>query len=92
MDEFICTYGFYTIYNKTWFLYRKNEYIFCVSKPVESSTVSAANSVSVREAMLYLALKAQSPQESECPPTFGRSLVSNKHLEKHNQLETDFYM
>lgn len=55
MDDFNCRYSFFTTYNRTWFLQRRDDDSFRYAGPVLASTDSSAETVPVRECLLYLA-------------------------------------
>lgn len=78
MDNFNCRYGFYTTYNKTWFLCREDSYHFRASKAVPFTNVATPDTVSLRECCLYIGLMASDNQASFWAESYGPELV--RHL------------
>ncbi|KAI9039399.1 uncharacterized protein KD926_009413 [Aspergillus affinis] len=64
MDDSYATYGFFSIYERTWFLKRVGENKFALSPAIDFKAKPSATDVSIRECFFAIALRAADVAES----------------------------
>ena len=75
MDDHYTRYGFFTIYEYTWFVKLIDDTHFAMSPPISTTAQSSANSVSLRECLLAIALRASDDRASYYGTRHGSKLV-----------------
>ncbi|OJJ77949.1 hypothetical protein ASPBRDRAFT_191213 [Aspergillus brasiliensis CBS 101740] len=79
MDDHFCRFGFYTIYENTWFVKRVDDTHFAVSEAISSSAKSTASDVSLRECLLATAIRAADKKGSYYGVRYGKKLTEEGH-------------
>ncbi|GAQ05000.1 hypothetical protein ALT_2321 [Aspergillus lentulus] len=75
MDDHRCRFGFYSTYERTWFLMRSSSMGFRVSEPIPHNQVASTTKPSVRQCFLYLAALINDRKAAFWPETFGLPLT-----------------
>ncbi|KAF7167503.1 hypothetical protein CNMCM5623_000839 [Aspergillus felis] len=75
MDDHRCRFGFYSTYERTWFVMRSSSLGFRVSDPIPHNQVANSTRPSVRQCFLYLAALVNKPDAAFWPEIFGLPLT-----------------
>ncbi|GIJ87036.1 hypothetical protein Asppvi_005938 [Aspergillus pseudoviridinutans] len=76
MDDHRCRFGFYSTYEKTWFLMRSTSTNFLVSEPVLHHQTATETRPSIRQCFLFLAAVVKDHNATYWPEIYGLRLTN----------------
>ncbi|GIJ87038.1 hypothetical protein Asppvi_005940 [Aspergillus pseudoviridinutans] len=76
MDDHRCRFGFYSTYERTWFVMRASSMTFQVSEPIRHNQAATSTKPSVRQCFLYFAALINDRKAAFWPETFGLPLIN----------------